>query len=91
LGSDVAYQGRLTESGAPVDGTAAMRFWLYDAAADGSLVAGPVDQLNVPVVEGLFTVELDFGPAAFGPDARCRAYRPGGSGAAFQRAVRACG
>ncbi|MGE0481867.1 MAG: tail fiber domain-containing protein [Phycisphaerae bacterium] len=70
LGSDLTYQGRLTESGSPVEGSAAMRFWLYDAASGGNVVAGPVDRLNVPLAEGLFTVELDFGAAAFGPDAR---------------------
>ncbi|MGE0481866.1 MAG: tail fiber domain-containing protein [Phycisphaerae bacterium] len=70
LGSDLTYQGRLTESGSPVEGSAAMRFWLYNAASGGNVVAGPVDRLNVPIAEGVFTVELDFGAAAFGPDAR---------------------
>ncbi len=59
------YQGRLLESGTPADGTYDMRFTLYDAVNNGNVVAGPRTNSSTVVVDGLFTVQLDFGAAAF--------------------------
>lgn len=60
------FQGRLTDAGAPVNGFADLRFELFDDAAGGVLVAGPLDRLSHPVTAGLFTVgDLDFGMPPF--------------------------
>ncbi|HNT73526.1 MAG TPA: hypothetical protein PKH77_00765 [Anaerolineae bacterium] len=55
----VNYQGRLADNaGAPLDGSYAMRFSLYDAATDGALIWGPEIHDAVPVSDGLFSVGL---------------------------------
>lgn len=66
----VAYQGRLNDSGQPVNSSGDLRFTLWDAASDGSQVGAAVTRSNVDVVDGLFTVELDFGDGAFDGAAR---------------------
>lgn len=55
------YQGHLTESGAPADGTFDMRFKLFEDASSQAQVAVTLCLDNVQVTAGLFTVELDFG------------------------------
>ncbi|UCF33901.1 MAG: hypothetical protein JSV78_01060, partial [Phycisphaerales bacterium] len=63
------YQGQLKESGVPVTGQADMIFHLWDAETGGSLY----DSYGIsfiPVDDGLFTVELDFGSAPFEGEAR---------------------
>ncbi|QOJ13730.1 MAG: hypothetical protein HRU75_03335 [Planctomycetia bacterium] len=70
IGSAITYQGRLESGGAPYHGTAALRFTLFDSEVGGTQVVGPFELVNVPVTGGVFTVNLDFGPSAFGPDAR---------------------
>tara|TARA_R110002073_G_scaffold336260_2_gene531532 strand:+ start:83567 stop:85153 length:1587 start_codon:yes stop_codon:yes gene_type:complete len=53
------YQGQLMDSGAPANGTFDMTFQLADSASGGFALA--VDTVNnVSVVDGLFTVEIDF-------------------------------
>lgn len=59
------YQGRLKDAGAPANGPYDFRFLLYDAAVGGSQVGPIVTKDDVAVADGLFTVSLDFGPAAF--------------------------
>jgi len=69
VGDAITYQGRLTSAGGtPINGTQAMRFVLYDAAAAGSALwdSGP---LSVPVSDGLFSVALDVDQADFTGDA----------------------
>ncbi len=68
LGNAITYQGRLTQDGNLVTGDANMVFFLYDAEIGGN----PVGNVNgaLPVVDGVFTVDLDFGPDAFNGDAR---------------------
>jgi hypothetical protein len=71
LGSAFTYQGRLTQDGQPVEGNAHLVFRIFDA--DGTLLGAQT--LNaIPVVNGLFTVQLngsaEFGPNAFNGDAR---------------------
>jgi len=64
LGTGFTYQGRLDRSGEPVNDDCSMEFRLYDAASDGSELASAIT-LTVPITEGLFTVDLDFGGGAF--------------------------
>lgn len=63
------YQGRLSDAGGAANGIYNMQFKLYDAATDGSQLpsGGPITQelANVQVTNGVFTVQLDFGSAAF--------------------------
>jgi hypothetical protein len=80
LGTGFTYQGQLILSGSPVNGTANLRFSLWDAAGSGSPPVGGTQigtsqpLANVPVANGLFVVQLNeagaFGPSAFNGDAR---------------------
>lgn len=70
ISTSITYQGRLMDDGAPHAGpTAQMTFRLYDAVTLGNLI-GTVGPLNVPVDDGLFAVDLDFGAVAFNDEAR---------------------
>ena len=63
--SSITYQGQLRSSGAPYTGIVDLEFRLFDQRSAGSQV-GPTEVcLNCPIDEGLFQVELDFGPSAF--------------------------
>jgi len=53
------YQGHLTDGGGPANGTYDFEFKLYDAA--NAQVGATVTREDVPVVNGNFTVQLDFG------------------------------
>jgi hypothetical protein len=69
-GTGFTYQGRLDNGGWPITGGCDMVFHLYDQPAGGSQVGGPI-AATVELARGLFTVDLDFGAAAFGDgDAR---------------------
>jgi hypothetical protein len=70
LGTAFTYQGRLTEGGSLAGGSYDLRFILYNAAAGGAQIGGIVTQEDVALTEGLFSVALDFGPAAFTGQAR---------------------
>ena len=55
----INYQGRLAGAGgAPLSGSYAMTFALWDAPSGGYLVWGPENHAAVPVSEGLFSVGL---------------------------------
>lgn len=68
--SAFTYQGRLVLSGVPVDVASDLRFSLWDAGAGGVQIGGDVSLNSVPVVDGLFSVQLDFGAGAFVGDVR---------------------
>jgi hypothetical protein len=71
LSSAFTYQGRLKQGGSPAEGPVDLRFWLYDGSAGGAvLLGGPINQVAVPVTDGLFTVELNFGAGMFLADER---------------------
>lgn len=55
------YQGLLRQAGNPANGHFDFQFLLYDAAVGGSQQGTIVTKTNVAVVNGLFTVVLDFG------------------------------
>jgi len=85
LGNSFTYQGRLLDGGSPANGTYDLRFILFDAESGGAQVGAINTREDVTVTNGLFAVELDFGAAAFGADARWVeiAVRPGsGTGTA---------
>lgn len=53
----ISFQGKLLESGTPVDGTRNIHFYLYDVETGGSFIWDE-NHIGVPVVGGLFNVEL---------------------------------
>jgi hypothetical protein len=70
VGTGFTYQGRLTDAGLPTNGSYDLRFTLFDAGTAGNLVGGPQTLTGVAVSQGLFSVTLDFGAAAFAGEAR---------------------
>ena len=61
---DFTYQGRLTQDGAPANGTFDFTFELYDEEDAGLQVGPTVTETGFPVSDGVFTVTLAF-PGAF--------------------------
>lgn len=59
------YQGEIFKAGTAVNGTADLRFTLWDSAAGGVQIGGVVARNNVSVSGGVFTTSLDFGADAF--------------------------
>lgn len=80
-GTGFTYQGELTQSGRPANGTFDFRFRLFDAASGGQQVGKTVTKDDVQVTNGHFTLVLDFGPNVFNGEARWLelAVRPGNS------------
>jgi hypothetical protein len=64
-GAAFTYQGELTDGGAPANGSYDLQFGLWDADAGGSQIGATQIASGVQVVDGKFTVELDFGASAF--------------------------
>jgi hypothetical protein len=64
-GTAFTYQGKLNDGGAAASGAYDLRFTLYDSAAGGSAVGGPMTNSAVAVSSGLFTATLDFGAGVF--------------------------
>ncbi len=79
VSTPITYQGSLQEGGVPAEGAFDFSFQLRTAG--GTDVGGPILLEDVPVVGGVFTVQLDFGANAFlGSDRRLGiAVRPGAS------------
>jgi hypothetical protein len=81
--SAFTYQGRLTDGGTPANTTYQFQFKLFDALPDasGTQIGPSVTDLAAMVTNGVFTVRLDFGPAAFDGNARYLeiGVRPSGS------------
>lgn len=61
LGTAITYQGRLNEANKPANGPRDFRFILYDSDAGGTQVGTTIMLDDVQVVNGIFTVPLDFG------------------------------
>jgi hypothetical protein len=75
LGTAFTYQGRLTDDGGPVSDDCDFEFSLWDEGGSGEPPAGGTllgtdTAEGVQVRDGLFTVSLDFGAAAFNGQAR---------------------
>jgi hypothetical protein len=85
LGTAITYQGRLTDGGVSANEIYDFQFKLYNAEAGGAQVGSLVTRGDVPVSDGYFTVQLDFGAGAFGNEARWLevAVRPGTSTGAY--------
>jgi outer membrane lipoprotein-sorting protein len=58
------YQGKLAVSGTATNGAYDFRFRLYDAETGGAQQGTNATVDDVAVANGIFTVELDFGPGA---------------------------
>ncbi len=84
MGTGFTYQGRLTSSGAPVNGTCDFQFGLWDALSGGTQIGTTLAKSGVSVTAGYFTIsDLDFGANAFNGQARWLAISvrcPAGSG-----------
>jgi len=59
------YQGRLHNQGDPAQGAHEMYFTLYDAVVKGNVVSNTIKLYDVEVMNGYFTVDLDFGTSAY--------------------------
>jgi hypothetical protein len=72
VGTAFTYQGRLIDANVAADGLYDFQFKLYDTNSDGNKVGTDVNLADVDVIDGYFTVELDFGadPNSFNGDER---------------------
>jgi len=61
IGTAFTYQGRLIDNNVAADGEYGFQFRLFDGDTGGSQVGGDVSIGDVNVIDGYFTVELDFG------------------------------
>jgi hypothetical protein len=59
------YQGQLKQDGRPVTAVTTMDFGLFDGPDSPTPIAGPLRIRDIEVVNGLFTVEVDFGDGVF--------------------------
>jgi hypothetical protein len=70
MGTAWTYQGRLMDANYPGDGLYDFQFDLYDANVGGSHQGPTIDINDLDVIDGYFTVLLDFGSDVFNGDAR---------------------
>jgi len=61
--SSFTYQGRFTDGGTAANATYDMQFKLFDGS--GNQISSTITNGAVPVTNGVFTVQLDYGAAAF--------------------------
>ena len=64
-GTALTYQGRLLDAGEPANGTFNVDFSLWDHSAGGIQIGSTISFISLPISDGLFTVQLDFGANAF--------------------------
>jgi len=85
LGPAFTYQGRLVDGGVLANGIYDIEFKLFDAPNAGSQVGFTTTANNVGVIDGIVTIELSFGPDAFGGMGRWLeiGIRPGASTGAY--------
>ena len=63
--SSFTYQGKLNDNNIAANGTYDMQFALFDAVSGGSQISSAVTNTTVTVTNGIFSVNVDFGPTAF--------------------------
>lgn len=67
--SSFTYQGRLQDGGVNANGSYDLQFTLWDSLSGGNQQPQPtpvtVTRTSVPIANGVFTVQLDFGANAF--------------------------
>jgi hypothetical protein len=73
VGSSFTYQGQVKDTNVPVTGNCDFQFSMWNALSGGTQIGSMLTQTGVTVSEGLFTVALDFGAAAFDGSARWQA------------------
>ncbi|MBP9109649.1 MAG: collagen-like protein, partial [Pyrinomonadaceae bacterium] len=68
--STFTYQGRINDGASPANGTYNMQFSIWDAVAGGAQLGSTITNTSVSVVNGVFTVQLDYtaSPFAAGAD-----------------------
>lgn len=59
------FQGRLNDGSNPANGRYDLQFLLYDALVGGNQIGPIVTKNNVPLINGVFSTQLDFGVSAF--------------------------
>ncbi len=69
-GTSFTHQGRLTDNGAAANGAYDLQFALFDALSAGAQQGATITRDDVPVTNGVFTVQLDFGATPFNGTAR---------------------
>ncbi len=69
-GSAFTYQGQLKLNGETVNGACDFLFGLWDNPVDGLQLGGNLDIPAVNLMDGYFSVSLDFGPGLFNGQAR---------------------
>jgi hypothetical protein len=65
MGTAFTYQGRLIDANNEAEGLYDFQFKLFDADANGNQLGGDANLPDVDVIDGYFTVELDFGSGVF--------------------------
>lgn len=70
IGTAISYQGQLQGSAGLIEGTADLRFRLYDSSVGGTQVGPMIQPPPAAVRGGRFAVELDFGMGVWSGDAR---------------------
>jgi len=59
------YQGKLDDNGTPANGLYDFTMTLWDAGANGVQIGPTLNLSNRPVIDGIFTLTLNFGPGVF--------------------------
>jgi len=67
-GTEFNYQGLLKSSGAAITDDVDIKARLFDSETDGTQIGTELELLNVPVTEGVFSIELDFGSVFSGAE-----------------------
>lgn len=62
--ASLTYQGNLQDGGKPANGNYDIRLTLYANQTGGAAIGAPVTLYGVPVHDGTFSTEVDFGTAA---------------------------
>ena len=65
MGTAFTYQGRLIDANSAADGPYDLQFRLYDGPSDGNQLGSTIDIDELDIIDGYFTVALDFGAGIF--------------------------